>query len=164
MFLKFNLSPTNVKDAVGNAREAVMREIGSMTASIQKGAMKLVGDMTKNLTKKLVPTLNGGLQVLYDGVYNTVLAATGVHPAADIAGTIAQAALISPVKELSDAIPCVANNVINGLGDIIKGVLTNVADNVFNFVECIGDQVVGALMNHIIGGVSSFLETIHGWS
>ena len=50
--------------------------------------MKLVGDMTKNLTKKLVPVLNGGLQVLYDGVYATVLAATGVHPAADIAGTM----------------------------------------------------------------------------
>ena len=159
---KIQTITNNVKDAVGNAREAVMREIGSVTASIQKGAMKLVGDMTKNLTKKLVPVLNGGLQVLYDGVYATVLAATGVHPAADIAGTMAQAALISPVKELSDAIPCVANNVINGLTDIIKGVLTNVADNVFNFVECIGDQVVGALMNHIIGGVSSFLAPFMG--
>ena len=152
----------SVKDAVGNARQDVMREIGSVTASIQKGAMKLVGDMTKNLTKKLVPVLNGGLQVLYDGVYNTVLAATGSPEAADISGTIAQAALISPVKELSDAIPCVANNVINGIADTIKGVLTNVADNVFNFVECIGDQVVGALMNHIIGGVTSFLGPFMG--
>ena len=152
----------NVKDAVGNARQFVMREIGSMTASIQKGAMKLVGDMTKNLTKKLMPTLNSGLQVLYDVTYNTILAATGVPAAADIAGTMAQAALITPVKELSDAIPCVANNVINGIGDIIKGVLTNVADNVFNFVECIGDQVVGALMNHIIGGVESFLKPFMG--
>ena len=152
----------NVKDAVGNARQFVMREIGSMTASIQKGAMKLVGDMTKNLTKKLMPTLNSGLQVLYDVTYNTILAATGIPAAADIAGTMAQAALITPVKELSDAIPCVANNVINGIGDIIKGVLTNVADNVFNFVECIGDQVVGALMNHIIGGVESFLKPFMG--
>ncbi|MAG49728.1 hypothetical protein CMO86_08810 [Candidatus Woesearchaeota archaeon] len=152
----------NVKDAVGNAREAVMREIGSVTASIQKSAMKLVGDMTKNLTKKLVPVLNGGLQVLYNGVYAAWLAATGSPSAADIAGTIAQAALISPVKELSDAVPCIANNVINGIADTIKGVLTNVAENVFNFVECIGDQVVGALMNHIIGGVSSFLKPFMG--
>ena len=152
----------NVKDAVGNARQFVMREIESVTASIQKGAMKLVGDMTKNLTKTITPVLNEGLQLLYDGVYNTVLAATGSPPAADISGTIAQAVLISPVKELSDAIPCIANNVINGIADTIRGVLTNVADNVFNFVECIGDQVVGALMNHIIGGVSSFLGPFMG--
>ena len=152
----------NVKEAVGNARQSVMREIASMTASIQKGAMKVVGDMTKNLTDALVPALNGGLQILYDGVYNTVFAATQSDPIAEKAGTIAQALLIGPVKKLSDAIPCVANNIINGLGDIINGVLTNVAENVFNFVECIGDQVVGALMNHIIGGVSSFLKPFMG--
>lgn len=152
----------NVKEAVGNARQSVMREIASMTASIQKGAMKVVGDMTKNLTDALVPALNGGLQILYDGVYATVFAATQSDPIAEKAGTIAQALLIGPVKKLSDAIPCVANNIINGLGDIINGVLTNVAENVFNFVECIGDQVVGALMNHIIGGVSSFLKPFMG--
>ena len=152
----------NVKDAVGNARQTVMREIASMTASIQKSAMKVVGDMTKNLTDALVPALNGGLQILYDGVYATVFAATQSDPIAEKAGTIAQALLIGPVKNLSDAIPCVANNIINGLGDIINGVLTNVAENVFNFVECIGDQVVGALMNHIIGGVTSFLKPFMG--
>ena len=58
--------------------------------------------------------------------------------------------------------PCIANKIIAGIGDTIKGVLTNVADNVFNFVSCIGDQVVGALMNHIIGGVSSFLKPFMG--
>ena len=148
----------NVKDAVGNARQSVMREIESMTASIQKGAMKVVGDMTKNLSEAMIPVLNGGLQALYDRVYAAVLAATQNSAIAEKAGTIAQALFIGPVKELSDAIPCIANSIINGIGDIIKGVLTNVAENVFNFVECIGNQVVGALMNHIIGGVTSFLK------
>ena len=148
----------NVKDAVGNARQSVMREIESMTASIQKGAMKVVGDMTKNLSEAMIPALNGGLQALYDRVYAAVLAATQNSAIAEKAGTIAQALFIGPVKELSDAIPCIANSIINGIGDIIKGVLTNVAENVFNFVECIGNQVVGALMNHIIGGVTSFLK------
>jgi len=148
----------SVKGAVGNARQFIMKEIGSMTASIQKSAMKVVGDMTKNLTDKLVPVLNSGLQKLYDLVYATVFAATQNSAIAEKAGTIAQALLIGPVKKLSDAIPCIANSIINGLGDIIRGVLTNVAENVFNFVECIGDQVVGALLNHIIGGVTSFLK------
>ena len=152
----------DVKEAVGNVRQDVMREIESMTASIQKSAMKVVGDMTKNLSEALVPVLNGGLQMLYDTVYNIVFAITRSDPAADKAGTIAQALLIGPVKELSDAIPCVANSIINGLGDIIKEVLTNVAENVLNFAECIGNQVVGALMNHIIDGVSSFLKPFMG--
>ena len=148
----------NVKDAVGNARQSVMREIESMTASIQKSAMKVVGDMTKNLSEAMMPALNGGLQALYDRVFAAVFAATQNSALAEKAGTIAQATFIGPVKEMSDAIPCIANSIINGLGDIIKGVLTNVAENVFNFVECIGNQVVGALMNHIIGGVTSFLK------
>ena len=36
----------------------------------------MINDMTSNLTKKLIPTLNGGLQVLYDQVYALVFAAT----------------------------------------------------------------------------------------
>ena len=119
----------------------------------------MIQDITTNLSNILVPTLNVGLQALYDSVYAVVFAATQSSSAADIAGTIAQASFIGPVKEISDAIPCVANKVISGIGDTIKGVLQSVADNVTNFVErlCIGDQVVGALMNHIIGGITSFM-------
>ena len=66
--------------------------------------------------------------------------------------------MIAPVKELSDALPCIANKVIGGIGDTIKGILQSVADNVTNFVSCIGDQVIGGIMNTIINQVSSFLE------
>ena len=117
----------------------------------------MIHDMTTNLSNVLIPTLNVGLQALYDSVYAVVFAATQSDPLADKAGTIAQATLIGPVKEISDAIPCIANKVIAGIGDTIKGVLQSVADNITNFVSCIGDQVVGALMNHIIAGVTSFL-------
>ena len=55
-----------------------------------------------------------------------------------------------------------ANSVINGLSGMIKGVLQSVADNVTNFVSCIGDQVVGSIMNHIIGGVTKFLQPLLG--
>ena len=122
----------------------------------------MVQDMTTNLSNAMVPVLNGGLQVLYDTTYAIVLAATGNPVAADKAGTLAQALFIAPVKKLSDEIPCIANNVINGLGDMIKGVLQSVADNVTNFVSCIGDQVIGSLMNHIIGGVTKFLQPLMG--
>ena len=114
--------------------------------------------MTTNLSNALEPVLNKGLEGLYQAQYAITLAATGNPTIADIVGTITQALMIKPVKELSDAIPCIANKVLNGMGDIIKGILQNVADNVKNFVSCIGDQVVGGLMNVITNQVSKFLE------
>ena len=120
----------------------------------------MVNDMTQNLSNALSPVLNTGLQALYDTVYQLVLAATQNPKLADIAGTIAQATFIGPVKDISDAMPCIANKIIGGIGDTIKGVLQSVADNVTNFVSCIGDQVVGALMNHIIGGVVGFMAPL----
>ena len=120
--------------------------------------MKIVNDMTKNLTNAMKPMLNTGLQGLYDVVYNITLAMTGSKTTADINGTIAQATMILPVKELSDSLPCIANKVVGGIGDTIKGILQSVADNVTNFVSCIGDQVIGGIMNTIINQVSSFLE------
>ena len=151
-----------VNKAVGNVKQDIFREIDSMTASIQKGAARMVNDMTKNLSNAITPVLNKGLQVLYDTVYALVFAATQSDPIAIKAGTIAQALFIGPVKDISDAIPCIANSVINGIGETIKGLLQSVADNVTNFVSCIADQVVGALMNHIIGGVTKFLEPLIG--
>ena len=55
-----------------------------------------------------------------------------------------------------------ANKVIlNGIGDTIKGILQSVADNVTNFVSCIGDQVVGGYKRNYWR--NQFLRTIHWW-
>jgi len=149
-----------VNKKIGKIKQDILKEIDGMTASIQKGVARMVNDMTKKLSDAMTPVLNKGLQVLYDTVYALVLAATQSDPIAVKAGTIAQALLIGPVKQLSDAMPCIANSVINGIGSTIKGVLESVVDNVTNFVSCIGDQVVGALLNHVIGGVTKFLEPL----
>ena len=148
----------NVSNAVAGAKQYLDGAIDSVTAGIQKGASRIIGDMTTNLSNALEPVLNKGLEGLYQAQYAITLAATANPVIADIVGTITQALMIKPVKELSDAIPCIANKVLNGMGDIIKGILQNVADNVKNFVSCIGDQVVGGLMNVITNQVSKFLE------
>ena len=153
---------SDVNKGIGNVKQNLYKEIQDMTSSIQRGASRMVQDMTKNLTDAMVPVLNQGLQVLYNGVYATVFAATQSDPIATKAGTIAQALLIGPVKKLSDAIPCIANNVINGLSGMIEGVLKNVVDNVTNFASCIADQVVGSIINHIIGGVTKFIQPLLG--
>ena len=145
---------------IGEKKQQLFDLIDGATQSIQNGAARMVNDMTQNLSNALSPVLNTGLQALYDTVYQLVLAATQNSKLADIAGTIAQATFIGPVKDISDAMPCIANKIIGGIGDTIKGVLQSVADNVTNFVSCVGDQVVGALMNHIIGGVVGFMAPL----
>ena len=150
------------RQAVDGAKQSIFEEIDGITASIQGSATRMVQDMTTNLSNAMIPVMNVGLQKVYDVTYAIVLAATGSTVAADKAGTIAQALFIGPVKKISDAIPCITNKIINGISDTIKSVFQSVADNVTNFVSCIGDQVVGALMNHIIGAVSNFIQPLLG--
>ena len=144
-------------------KQRIFEEIDGITAGIQKSATKMVQDMTRNLSNAMTPVLNQGLQVLYDQVYALqFLLLLAILLLLIKQARMAQALFIGPVKGLSDAIPCMANSVINGLSGMIKGVLQSVADNVTNFVSCIGDQVVGSIMNHIIGGVTKFLQPLLG--
>ena len=153
---------SDVRNAVGKAKQWVDGEIGKITAKIQKVSSGLVNNMTKKLYTAMEPVFNAGLKLLYKTVYQVTLAATGSTITAHLAGVAAQKAMIRPVKAIADALPCIANSIISGLTDIIKGVLTNVAENITNFVSCIGDQVVGALMNHIIGGITKFMQPLLG--
>jgi len=151
-----------VTSAVGKAKKWIDAEIGKITAKIQKVTSGLVNDMVKNLYTAMEPIINQGLKLLYRTVYALVLAATGSSIIAHKAGVAAQAAMIEPVKKIADALPCIANSIIGGIGDTIKGILSSVADNITNFVSCIGDQVVAGLMNHIIGGITKFIQPLLG--
>jgi len=151
-----------ITDGIGNFTQQVNERVDAITNSIQSGATGLIHNMTNGLSEAMGGAMNKGLDVLYKGVYATVLAATGSTKAADIAGIAAQATFISPVKAISDALPCIANSVIGGIGGMIKGLLTNIADNVTNFVTCIADQGVAAIMNTIIGGVTKALQPFLG--
>ena len=152
----------DVTGAVGKAKDFVNGEIGKITAKIQKVASGLVNNLVGNLYTALQPVFKAGLDLLYKTVYKIVFAATQNPVAAHLAGVAAQKSMIVPVKKIADALPCIANSIIGGLSDIIKGVLTNVAENINNFVSCIGDQVVASLMNHIIGGITKFMQPLLG--
>jgi hypothetical protein len=159
---RVNSITDDVSEAVGSARDAINAEISKVTAAIQKQVSGIVNNLVKSLYTALEPVIKVGLDLLYKSVYAIVLALTGSTTAAHLAGVAAQAAMINPVKKLADAIPCIANSIINGIGETIKGIISNVADNIMNFVSCIGDQVVGALMNYIIDGIVSFMEPLIG--
>ena len=150
---------TFIADGIDFIKNLIAEKIDLVTEKIKKITSGLVGGMVGGLFKALTPILNKGLKLLYESVYNTVLAATGNSVTAHLAGVAAQTAMIDPVKKLQDAIPCVTNSIINGLGDIIKNILTSMVDNVANFVSCVSDQVTGSLVNNIIGAVESGLST-----
>ena len=151
-----------ITDGIGDFKQQINERIGAITKSIQSGATGMIHNMTSALSESMGEAMNKGLDVLYKTVYATVLAATGSSKAADIAGIAAQSTFISPVKAISDALPCIANSVIGGIGGMIQGLLTNIADNVSNFVQCVADQGVGAIMNTIIGGVTKALQPLLG--
>ena len=151
-----------ITDGIGDFKQQINERIGAITKSIQSGATGLIHNMTSALSESMGEAMNKGLDVLYKTVYATVLAATGSSKAADVAGIAAQSTFISPVKAISDALPCIANSVIGGIGGMIQGLLSNIADNVSNFVQCVADQGVGAIMNTIIGGVTKALQPLLG--
>lgn len=142
---------------VSGTIQSINAEIGKITAKIQKIASGLINGMINSLYEALAPILNAGLKLLYRTVYAIVFAATRSTTAAHLAGVAAQNAMVLPVKILQDQLPCVANFVLDAIGNTIRGLLNSVAENVSNFVTCVGDQFVGALLNYIIGGIEQLL-------
>ena len=140
----------------------IKNEINRVTDKIQAITNGLVGNMVNKLFKKMAPLLNQGLKLLYQQVYNLVLAATQNPAIAHAAGVAAQTVMVPPVKKLQETIPCVSGAIINGLGSVVKELLNSMIDNVQNFVSCAANQFTGALVNDIIGKISSGLSSAIG--
>ena len=77
-------------------------------------------------------------------------------------GTAAQESMINPIGSLNGLLPCLTNQVIGNLGSSVEGILNSVVDNVFNYVDCVGDQATGALMNAITGQISDGMQSSLG--
>lgn len=140
----------------------ISNEINRVTDKIQAITNGLVGNMVNGLYKGMIPILNNGLQLLYQSVYNVIIAATANPAAAHLAGVAAQTAMVNPIKAVEEAIPCVAGAITSGLGSIINDILNSVVDNVQNFVTCAANQFTGVLVNDIVGKISSGLSTALG--
>lgn len=162
----------NLLDKVQNATNLVLNvgaEINRSVDKIKAMANNLVGQMFNSLYNALIPVLQKGLQVLYETVYAKVYAITPGDAsvkaaAAHLAGVAAQTAMVPPVKELEEAISCVAAQVVNGLFGTIKDLLKSVVKNVKKFRSCAGKQFVGAFLNSVIDeildGLSSVLDGV----
>ena len=133
-----------VKGIVSSTTESVVLKSGSLVSNIVDGAFN-----------QILPIGKTGLSNLYGGVYGKVLGATQNPAIAHIAGVAAQTSMLAPLNKVENLIGCLANNIIADLGGMVEDILNSVVDNVFNFTNCVGDQVVGAITNGIIGKVGA---------
>ena len=135
------------------ARDLIKNKISAATEDIVAKSGKLVSGMIDSSFNQLVPIGQGGLQNLYSGVFGKILAATKNPAIAHIAGVAAQTAMLAPLNVAENLIGCLANNIIADLGSNVEDILNSTVDNVLNFTDCVGDQVVGAITNSVIGKV-----------
>lgn len=149
-----------ISNGVGTVEQQIGRLIDETTASVTNHATGMVGSMTRGLYEALAPVIKSGLITLYDITYNIVYAATQSATAAHLAGVAAQNALYVPIQLISDALPCVINNIVNSLGDVIKDLVSEIAENVTNFVTCIAEQSIGSIANHIINEITDFMSPL----
>ena len=136
-------------------RDKVKGIVSSTTESVVLKSGSLVSNMVDGAFNQILPIGKTGLSNLYGGVKSKVLAAPGNTAIAHIAGVAAQTAMLSPLQKVENLIGCLANNIVADLGGMVEDILNSVVDNVFNFTNCVGDQVVGAITNGIIGKVGA---------
>ena len=140
-------------------------DVMSVASSIQGLANNLVGQMFNSLFNELIPILQQGLQAFYELIFAQVLAATGNPIAAHAAGVAAQESMVQPVKTLEDTISCVASQIVNGLGDMIKDLIDATVLQITNFGLCTAEQFVSSLVNSIIDdtlvGLQSALDGVN---
>ena len=143
-------------------RDKVKGLVSDKTSALAGNASGLVSGMTNSVYKQMTPMLNGGLKSMYSSVYAKTFAATKSAGIANKFGTAAQESMINPIGSLNGLLPCLTNQVIGNLSSSIEGILNSVVDNVFNYVDCVGDQATGALMNAITGQISDGMQSSLG--
>ena len=143
-------------------RDKVKGLVSDKTTALAGNASGMVSGMTNSVYKQMTPMLNGGLKSMYTSVYSKTLAATQSVGAANLAGIAAQESMINPIGKMNELLPCLTNQVIGNLSSSIEGILNSVVDNAFNYVDCVGDQATGALLNAITGQISDGMQSSLG--
>ena len=134
--------------------------IKSTSKNITTGVNGLVGDISENVVGELTGQVQTGLKVLYEGVFNQVLAVSQNPVAAHLAGVASQKAMVGPVGALQKALPCMAGNVTAALAGTVETMLRSMTDSfdeVVGFPQCMADQFTGSLLNGIVDSIGDTL-------
>lgn len=134
--------------------------IKDTSKTITTGVNGLVGDISQNVVGELTGQVQQGLQVLYKGVFNNVLAVTQNPVAAHLAGVAAQKAMVGPVGAIQKDLECMVGNVAGGLAATTEKMLRSMMDSfddVLGVPQCMADQFTGALLNNIVDSIGDTL-------
>jgi len=147
------------KEYIDEQIEKLCKEISKKIQGISSG---IVGGVLNDTYKKMIPSLNEGVEKVYDEVNSKVKAATKSISAGHLAGAAAQEATIPQLKKLQDEIPKLGKCIVSGLFDIIDEMLCALLKNIANLVSCVVDQFLGGLINAIIGAIETGLSLAMG--
>ena len=151
--------PNVAQDWIDGRLEALCEEISK---KIQGITTEIISGIVNDAYEQLIPPLNEGTELLYDAVFQPILIATGSTSTAHSAGAAAQNATIQPVEELQKLIPCLIENLIEAIGDLLGDMICSLLENVASAVSCVIDQFIGGLLNSIINLVTSGLSAVLG--
>lgn len=147
------------KEYIDEQIEKLCKEISKKIQGISTG---IVGGVLNDTYKKMIPSLNEGVEKVYNDVNSRVKAATKSISTAHLAAAAAQEATIPQIKKLQNEIPKLGKNIIKGLFNIIDEMLCALLKNIANLVSCVIDQFLGGLINAIIGAIEAGLSLAMG--
>ena len=155
----------NLIQKVNDPTNKLLKKASEISRSVEKImgiAEGIVGQCTDVLYTGLIKILQAGLKALYKAVYAAVFAATANPVAAHLAGVAAQKAMAIPVSLLQGFIAKIPGIVINNLFGIVRGMLTDVVNNVTRPSPCVSTQFAASVIKEIINKIQSGLSGVLG--
>ena len=158
-----------MESKVSELQGILKSEVAARKDSAAKHLKVLGGGMAasimSNLEGEIASKANSGMKKVGAATFATVFAATKSRPRAKQAAIRAQEAFLPALKNFKKGMPCVLQNVTDGLGDSLLGMLDGLAENVDNFTSCIQTQLLSGITNNIIGGLTKgIMPSIEGIS
>ena len=147
-----------MKELVNIRKDDAAKHLKVLGGGVARAAMN-------NLTKGIAENANVGMKKVGAATFASVFAATKKRNMAKQAAIRAQEAFLPALKNFKKGMPCVLQNVTDGLGDSLLGMLDGLAENVDNFTSCIQTQLLSGITNNIIGGITKgIMPSIEGIS
>ena len=152
-----NTLKTTLSEVQNSIPKDKFKGLAEGAAEIVSASKPMIKDMVNTTFDDLAPQLNGGLHKLYKSKFNEIMGKTGNLALAKKEAQAAQVAMVGPVGDIQNLMPCAVKNITDKLTGDVANLLAEFVNNVDNFTDCIGDQFVGAIFNDIIKGINSEL-------
>tara|TARA_R100001440_G_scaffold74008_1_gene99023 strand:+ start:2901 stop:5252 length:2352 start_codon:yes stop_codon:yes gene_type:complete len=133
-------------------------DVASVTKEIQNLSNGAVSAMTESVYSSMIPTIQGGLESLYNDTFSKVLATTQNSGLAKLAGIDAQKAQVGKIASLQNNLDCLPGKIVSGLDKTIRGMIEQAVFEVVDTGTCVTEQLVGSLLNGITDDISDALD------